>query len=139
MSDFSTNLQVLLAVKNNALGLNLAVFNIDFVATQDNGNVLTNTDQITMPVGYVLIGNSRSDVKHDDGTLSCWKGTLVFNTRALPTNSNSKRDFAKSTLNIIAIPQASKLLLTSSVPNIELDISSVGVEKQWVDFNSKGS
>lgn len=70
-------------MKDNALGLNLAVFNIYFVATQDNGNVLTNTHQIAMPVGYVLIGNSRSDVKHDDGTLSCWRSTLAFNTKAL--------------------------------------------------------
>lgn len=48
-------------------------------------------------------------------------------------------DVGKSTLNIIAVSQASKLLLTSGVPNVELDVSSVGVEKQWVDFNSKGS
>lgn len=80
---FFTNLQVLLAMKDNALGLNLAVFNIYFVATQHNGNVFTNTDKIAMPVGYILIGDSRSDVKHDDGTLSCWKRTLAFNTKML--------------------------------------------------------
>lgn len=64
-------LQVLLAVKHNALGLYFSVFNVHFVAAEDNGNVLTHTDQVTMPVGYVLIGDSRGDVKHDDSTLSC--------------------------------------------------------------------
>lgn len=82
-----TNLQVLLAVKDDALSLNLAVFNIYFVATQDNGNVLTNTDQITMPVGYVLIGDSRGDIKHNDSTLSCGRSIITLNTETLHHHS----------------------------------------------------
>lgn len=64
-------LQVLLAVKHNALGFDFPIFDVHFVATKDDGNVLTDTDQITMPVGHILIGDSRGDVKHDDSTLSC--------------------------------------------------------------------
>lgn len=71
-------LQVLLAVKNNALGLYFSVFNVHLVAAEDDGNVLTDTDQVTMPVGYVLIGDSRGDVKHDDGTLSCGGRVVGF-------------------------------------------------------------
>lgn len=58
-------------MKHDALGLYFSVFNVHLVATEDNGNVLTDTDQVTMPVGYVLVGDSRGDVEHDDGTLSC--------------------------------------------------------------------
>lgn len=64
-------LQVLLAVKHNALGFDFPVFDVHLVATEDDGNVLTDTDQITMPVGYVLIGDSGGNIKHDDSTLSC--------------------------------------------------------------------
>lgn len=64
-------LQVLLAVKHNALGFDFPVFDIHLVAAEDDGNVLTDTDQIAMPVGYVFIGDSGGDIKHDDSTLSC--------------------------------------------------------------------
>lgn len=66
-------------MKHNALGFDFPVFDVHLVATEDDGNVLTDTNQITMPVGYVLIGNSRSDVEHDDSTLSCG-GKQYFNT-----------------------------------------------------------
>jgi hypothetical protein len=38
---------------------------IDLVAAQDNWNVFTDSDQITMPVRDVLISNTRSDIKHN--------------------------------------------------------------------------
>lgn len=64
-------LQVLLAVKHNALGFDFPVFDVYFVATKDNGNVLTDAHQVTMPVRHILVGDSRGYVKHDDGTLGC--------------------------------------------------------------------
>lgn len=64
-------LQILLAVKHDALGFNFPVFDVYFVAAQDNRNVLAHTDQVTMPVGHVLVGDSGGDIKHDDRTLSC--------------------------------------------------------------------
>ena len=42
----------------------------DLVASEDDGNVLANPDQISMPVGNVLVGHTRCDVKHDDGALA---------------------------------------------------------------------
>jgi hypothetical protein len=39
-------LEVLLAVESNCLGLNLTLLDINLVATQDDGNVLANTDKI---------------------------------------------------------------------------------------------
>lgn len=51
-------LQVLLAVKHNALGLYFSVFNVHLVAAEDDGNALTDTNQITVPVGYVLVSDS---------------------------------------------------------------------------------
>lgn len=58
-------------MKYNALSFDFPVFDVHLVATKDDGNVLTDTDQVTMPVGHVFIGDSRGDVKHDDSTLSC--------------------------------------------------------------------
>lgn len=51
-----------------------------------------------MPVGNVLVGNARCDVEHDDATLA---------------------------VDIIAIAKATELLLTSSVPDIELNLAEV--------------
>ena len=39
-------MEVLLAVESDCLGLNLAVFYIDFVATEDDRDILANTDEI---------------------------------------------------------------------------------------------
>lgn len=72
-------LQVLLAVKHNVFGLHFSVFNVHFVAAEDDGNVLTDTNQVTVPVGYVLVSDSWSDIKHDDGTLS-WRDTVFVTT-----------------------------------------------------------
>lgn len=71
MCESSSYLQVLLAVKHDAFGFYFPVFDVHLVATKDDGNVLTDTDQVTMPVRHVLVGDSRGDVKHDDSTLSC--------------------------------------------------------------------
>jgi hypothetical protein len=51
-----------------------------------------------MPVGNVLVGDSRCDIEHDN--------------TALP-------------IDIISITEATKLLLTSSIPDIELDLAQV--------------
>ena len=67
----SRYLEVLLAVKHNALGFDFPVFDVYLVATKDNGNVLTDAHQVTMPVRNVLVGDSRRYIKHDDSTLSC--------------------------------------------------------------------
>ena len=65
-----------------------------------------------MPVGDVLVGDTGGDVEHDDTTLS---------------------------LDVVAIPETTKLLLASSIPDVEADGTKVGREGQRVDFDTKSS
>jgi len=91
-------LEVLLAVEGDGLGLDLALLDIDLVAGQDNGDVLANADQVTVPVGDVLVGDARGDVEHDDTALA---------------------------VDVVAVTKTTELLLSSSVPDIELDLTKV--------------
>ena len=63
-------LKVLLPVENNGLGFDFSVLDVNFVSTKDNWNVLTDTNQISVPVGNIFVGDTRSHIKHDDGTLA---------------------------------------------------------------------
>ena len=65
-----------------------------------------------MPVWYVFVCDPRRDVEHDDTAL---------------------------TLDVIAIPEATKLLLTSGIPDVEADGSKVGREFERVDFDAESS
>ena len=103
-------LEVLLAVEGDGLGLDLALLDIDLVAGQDNGDVLANADQVTVPVGDVLVGDTRGDIKHDDPALA---------------------------LDVVAVPETSKLLLAGGVPNVEADSAEVSGERERVYFNAK--
>jgi len=105
-------LEVFLPMEGNGLGLNLALLNVDLVSGKNDRNILTNTDEITMPVGNVLVGNSRSDVEHDDTAL---------------------------TVNVVSISQPTKLLLTSGIPNIELEFTKVGKKAKRVNLDTKSS
>lgn len=51
-----------------------------------------------MPVGDVLVGDTRGNIEHDDTALA---------------------------VDVVSISETSKLLLTSSVPNVELDRAQV--------------
>lgn len=84
-------LKVLLAVEGDSLSLNLTLLeeknmrfriirhylNIDFVTAKYNGDVVTDTDEIAMPVGNILISDAGSDVEHDDGALARDTNLLV--------------------------------------------------------------
>lgn len=52
----------------------------------------------TVPVGNVLVGNARGDIEHDDTALS---------------------------VDVVSVTETTELLLTSSVPDIELDLTVV--------------
>merc|ERR1719384_566233 len=88
----------------------LPVLDVDLVAGEDDGDVLTDPDKIPVPVGHVLVSHTGGHIKHDDGTLS---------------------------LNVVTVPESSKLLLAGSVPDVETDSSSVCVEHQGVDLDSE--
>jgi len=102
-------------MEGNSFGLHLAFLHVDFVAAEHDGNVLTDTDQIalqncksslcmlghsklTMPVRDVLVGNTGGHIKHDDAAIS---------------------------INVVAIPETAKLLLSSSIPDVELNLAKV--------------
>lgn len=63
-------LQVALAVELDVLGLDLSVLDVDLVADQHNRDVLADTNDISVPVRNVLVGDTRSDIKHNDGALA---------------------------------------------------------------------
>ena len=52
----------------------------------------------TVPVGHVLVGNTGGDIEHDDTALS---------------------------VDVVTVTETTKLLLTGSVPDIELDLAVV--------------
>lgn len=51
-----------------------------------------------MPVGNVLVGDTRGDVEHDDTALA---------------------------VDVVTISQTTELLLTGGIPDVELDVSQV--------------
>lgn len=74
---------------------------VDFVSTQNNGNVLANTLDITMPIRHVLVRDTRSDIEHDNTTLA---------------------------LDVVSITETTKLLLSGCIPDVEADGTEVGGE-----------
>lgn len=63
-------LQVLLPVEGDLLRLDLPVLDLDLVSAEDDGDVLADAGQVTVPVGDVLVSDTGGDIKHDDGTLA---------------------------------------------------------------------
>lgn len=51
-------LEVLLSVEGDLLGLDLSVLNVDLVSNKNDGDVLADSHEILVPLGYVLIGDS---------------------------------------------------------------------------------
>lgn len=91
-------LEVLLAVEGDGLGLHLALLNVDLVSAEDDRDVLADTDEITVPVGDVLVGDAGGDIEHDDTTLA---------------------------VDVVSITETTELLLSSGVPHIELNLTVV--------------
>ena len=65
-----TYLQVLFPMKHDGFCLYFSVFDVHLVPTEHNRDVLTYPHQVSMPVGYILVGHSCCYVKHNDRTLS---------------------------------------------------------------------
>lgn len=105
------HLQVLFSVEHNALCFDFSVFDVYFVTAQHNWNAFTNSHQISVPIWYIFVGNSRGNVEHYYGALA---------------------------LDVVAITEPSKLFLTRCIPHIESDWSSVGMEYERVHLHSQG-
>jgi hypothetical protein len=71
---------------------------IYFVATENNRDIFADPFQVTMPVGNILVCDSRCDVEHDDTAL---------------------------TLDVVSIPKPTELFLPCSVPDVETDSSEI--------------
>lgn len=91
-------LEVLLAVEGDGLGLDLALLNIDLVTAENDGDVLADTDEITVPVGNVLVGDTGGNIEHDDTALA---------------------------VDVVTVTETTELLLTGGIPDIELDLTEV--------------
>ena len=70
-------------MKGNLLGLDLTILDFDLVSSQDNGDVFTDSSQITMPVGNIFVSDTRGDIKHDNGTLSLNVISITKSTKFL--------------------------------------------------------
>lgn len=103
-------LQILLAVEGDLLGFDFAVFDLDLVSGQDDGDVLADAREVAVPVGDVLVGDAGGDVEHDDGALA---------------------------LDVVSVAEASEFFLPGGIPYVEFDGSAIGVECERVDFDSE--
>jgi len=56
-------------VENYASGLDFSILNVNFVAAEHHGYIFTHSNEISMPVGYVLVSNSGSYIKHNYSAL----------------------------------------------------------------------
>jgi hypothetical protein len=74
-------------------------FYINFISAQHNGDVLAHTLEVTMPVGNILVCDTRSDVKHDDAALA---------------------------LDVVTITKTTKLFLSGGIPDVKTDGAKVG-------------
>lgn len=83
---------------------------VNLVPAQHDGDVFTDTLEITMPVGHILVGDSRCDVKHDDATLS---------------------------LDVVTVSESTKLFLACGIPDVEADGSVIGRKCKGVDLDTK--
>lgn len=96
-------------MKYDSFCFHFSVLDVHLVPTQNDGDILTDPNQIPVPVGHILVRHSCRYVKHNDGALS---------------------------LDVVAISESSELFLTGRVPDVESNRPSVGVEGQRVDFYS---
>ena len=57
-------------MEDDGLGLDLAVLDVDLVAAQHDGDVLTDAHEVAVPVGHILVRDARRHVKHDHRALA---------------------------------------------------------------------
>lgn len=103
-------LEVLLSVEGDGLGLHFTVLDVDLISAENNWNVFTYSGQIAMPVRDILVGDTSGNIEHDNGALS---------------------------LDVVSVTKTTKFLLSGGVPNVETNLSAIGVEDKWVNFDSE--
>ena len=97
-------------MEGDLFGLNFSVFDIDLVTNQNNWNLLTDSSQIFVPFLDIGVGDTGTDIEHDDSTLS---------------------------IDVVSVSESSELLLSSCVPNIEYYLSVSSMEWHGVNLYSE--
>ncbi len=85
-------------MEGDGLGLDLALLDIDLVTAENDWDVLADADQVTVPVWNVLIGDTGGNIEHDDTALA---------------------------VDVVSITETTELLLSSGIPDIELELAQV--------------
>lgn len=98
-------------MEGDLAGLDLSVLLVDLVSDQDDRDVVTDSGQVLVPLGDVLVGDSGGDIEHEDGCVGS---------------------------DVVSFPESSEFFLSGSVPEGEFDGSVVGVEGDGADFYSLG-
>lgn len=83
---------------------------VDLVPAQDDGNRLAHSLEVPVPIRDVLVRDLGRDVEHDDAALS---------------------------LDVVAVAETAKLLLSCGVPHVETDRAKVGVEREGVHLDAE--
>lgn len=102
-------LKVLFAMESHLFRFHLAVFHINLVTTENNGDVLAHAAKITMPGRYIFICKTRSHIEHNNSTLA---------------------------MNVVTITEATELFLSCCVPAVETDLTAVGGEVERVNLHT---
>jgi hypothetical protein len=97
-------------MKVNLLGLYFTVVDVYLVCNKDNRNVATYTSDILMPDCNMPVGNTASDIEHDNATVS---------------------------VSVVFVTKRPKLLLPIHIPNIECYRATVGLEWEMVFVYTK--
>lgn len=100
-----------IAHRYNVYKENSAYLDVDLVTAEDDGDVFTDTLEVAVPVGDVLVGDAGGDVEHNDTALA---------------------------LDVVAVAETTELLLTRGIPDVEADRAEVGREGERVYFDTKG-
>ena len=80
----------------------VAYLDVHLVTAQNNGDVLANTLEVTMPIRDVLVGDTGGDIEHNDTTLS---------------------------LDVVTVTETTEFFLARSIPNVEAASAKVGRER----------
>jgi len=97
-------------VEGNLLGLHFTIFDIDLVTDEGNWDILTDSNQVLVPLWNILVSDSGADIEHDDTAVAT---------------------------NVVSVSESSELLLSSSIPNVEKDLSLGSEEWHWMNLNTE--
>jgi len=111
-------LEVSSSVEDDLGGLHLSFLDISLVSDQNNRNVWSNSGQVLVPLGNVLVRDSGGQIEHDNSALGV--------------------DATLELILLVDFSELSELLLAGGIPDFEQDWSSGGVEWNIGDVDTSG-